>query len=737
MRKLIAMLAVCAGAMGLHAATTGTSFEGLIPEGAESTNYVDVLGVAAAELSGTPGQYWNVNAENVDTLVDEFIVTTNYGETAVYGRARNSSLSGNTEKSFLTIATKKNQEVTRYAQTSHEAVAIANNGSYYFDSLVQFTAFETNKFANEVLGDYGKMAIWLQAGDFDSDLNPTTTNLIVSAGYLASNGTGGYKATQTNYVCKIVGANPPNIFDGGWHRVTVKAFDNIYTGYNVPAFAIAIDGIAVEITNDIASAGIDTSLLTSRAAKYYENNQKLFPSAKVGDKTVASASFQGVGSVDDLVFSDVADISWMIDDTFTVELGANVTSAVYSVNGGASVEITADTEISYEENMVVTISNIGYADGYMKLGCGPADTGVAIVTNAASYEVTVSAANKTVTIDAQTIGATIVDNSATPVVTPCATAADAFLAICTGMAGDGPFTVTLGADATEGIELLGYNEVTLDLAGNSIYAGEKSAAITVGEGMDVGVSLTIEDSVGGGSVVGDSSEGVSAVLVDCGTLVINGGTYEGLVNADPDAGNVFTVTGEGVKFTKADVDDNDTYDYTLAAVVAGLGSDYGLGVSGDYYVVQAVGGGGLDPESGITTVEVTAESAADAEDAAKADITVPDGSGVDPSDYAEYFKYGVESIGVNTYEVSITGIVETIEVSVAESAVQRLTDSEATYIEIPDGLYYRITPSTDLPISGTSQTGLSTGSVTIGKPGTDKGFYKVELNATPFPVVAP
>lgn len=796
MRKLIAVLAACVGAMGLHAATTGTSFEGLIPEGAESTNYVDVLDVAAAELSGTPGQYWNVNAGNVDTLVDEFIVTTNYGEYTAYSGARNSSLSGNTSKSYLTIATKKGEEVTRYAQTSHEAVAIANNGSYYFDSLVQFTPFETNKFASEVLGGDGKMAIWLQAGDINPEtLDPTTTNLIVSAGYLASDGAGGYVATPTNYVCKIVGSNPPNIFDGGWHRVTVKAFDSIYTGYNVPAFAIAIDGIAVEITNDISSAGIDSSLLTTRAVGYYDNNQKLFPSTKVGDKTVASTSFQGVGSVDDLVFSDVTDVSWMQDDAFTIELGANVTSAVYSVNGGASVEITADAEISYVENMVVTISNIGYADGYMKLGCGPADTGVAITTNAASYEVTVSAANKTVTIDAQAIGATI-DG------VPYPTLSGAFDAISGGTVtppapGDS-IVVTLARSVSENVVLDNVDaSVILDLAGNTITGVAGSdAAINLNAG-----SLTITNTtVTIGVVDAGASDTPAAFWANGGSITIADGIYDGVVYV-VDAEDVLISGGKFNAAAIASMGDDSTYLDPLADnVLAG----YALGLDGDYYVVAdvtttysvtynldlagatnavdniatftvetpaftlldagcdgytfngwtneagtvttiaggAIGdvtlyaswtaaGGGLDPESGVTNVTVTAASAAAAVTEAKAGISVPDGSGAVQSEYAEYFKYGVENISGDTYEVSITGIVETIEVGVAASAVQRLTDDEATAIDIPAGLYYRITPSDDLPISGTPTKGLSTGSVIIDKPGTDKGFYKVELNSTP------
>ena len=141
----------------------------------------------------------------------------------------------------------------------------------------------------------------------------------------------------------------------------------------------------------------------------------------------------------------------------------------------------------------------------------------------------------------------------------------------------------------------------------------------------------------------------------------------------------------------------------------------------------------LDPEKGSTSVPVKAESENAAVAVAKSGITVPAGATVEKAAYAEYFNYSVS--GENgEYTVTINGIKETVEASVAESAVERLTNDEATAIEVPAGLYYKITPSTGLPIDGEPQSGLSTGgSVTIGKPGTGTGFYKIELSPTAFP----
>ena len=140
----------------------------------------------------------------------------------------------------------------------------------------------------------------------------------------------------------------------------------------------------------------------------------------------------------------------------------------------------------------------------------------------------------------------------------------------------------------------------------------------------------------------------------------------------------------------------------------------------------------IDPASGDVAVTVTAESEAAAKTAAKALVSVPAGATVDAAVYAEYFDYSAVAGEAGKYTVSITGVKETVTADVLESAVERLTDDEATTIEVPAGLYYSITPSTGLPISGEAVKGLSTGgTVTVAKPGTTAGFYEVKVSATP------
>ena len=145
----------------------------------------------------------------------------------------------------------------------------------------------------------------------------------------------------------------------------------------------------------------------------------------------------------------------------------------------------------------------------------------------------------------------------------------------------------------------------------------------------------------------------------------------------------------------------------------------------------------IDPASGKLEVTVTAESAEAA--IADAPVTAPSGSGADAADYKALFNFTATDNGNGTFTVELTGIKDEVVTGVDTSAVSLLTGSDSTgTITVPAGLYYKITPSTSLPISGTPVSGLSTGaSETLTKPGTTQGFFKVELSATPFSDATP
>ena len=145
---------------------------------------------------------------------------------------------------------------------------------------------------------------------------------------------------------------------------------------------------------------------------------------------------------------------------------------------------------------------------------------------------------------------------------------------------------------------------------------------------------------------------------------------------------------------------------------------------------------GLDPEDGTTNVTVTAESAEAA--IAGVAITAPANSGVTTSEqlaaYKSLFNFVATDNGNGTFDVAITGLKDEVVAGVDESAIEALTDADTDTIAIPAGLFYQITPSADLSTWGDSVHGLSDGQG-VNKPsvsGSGKGFYKIELSATPF-----
>ena len=69
---------------------------------------------------------------------------------------------------------------------------------------------------------------------------------------------------------------------------------------------------------------------------------------------------------------------------------------------------------------------------------------------------------------------------------------------------------------------------------------------------------------------------------------------------------------------------------------------------------------------------------------------------------------------------------------VSKEALKVLSSASGS-VEVPAGLYYRLTPSTTLPVSGTPVTGLSDGTgVAVEKPTGNTGFIKVEIGTKPY-----
>jgi len=92
-------------------------------------------------------------------------------------------------------------------------------------------------------------------------------------------------------------------------------------------------------------------------------------------------------------------------------------------------------------------------------------------------------------------------------------------------------TITLDRDVTESIVIDDNKTITIDLNGKKLTNTASQHTITV----NLGASLTIIDSVGGG-VVDNVSHGKGAIFNN-GTVVLNGGTYTRSQEAGKDANN--------------------------------------------------------------------------------------------------------------------------------------------------------------------------------------------------------
>ena len=229
MKKLMTLLSAATVAIGLYATDTGTSFEGATPGDFDITEADDLLG-------GGGSGYWETNANSTVELKVKEGSSIGRTEKAPTGEdAFPQQFADSADEQYLHIASTFGSPLKRYVTNSDPrgSVSFATD-PYYFDSLVKFTAFEddplTTAVTNELNG--AKIAVWIQ-----TNADETQTNLYVRAGKFVN----GDVVAQT-YDC---GAFRDTENYNGWHRLTIKAIGNIYTGADpVPGFAVFIDNQA-------------------------------------------------------------------------------------------------------------------------------------------------------------------------------------------------------------------------------------------------------------------------------------------------------------------------------------------------------------------------------------------------------------------------------------------------------------------------------------------------------------
>ncbi len=205
------------------------------------------------------------------------------------------------------------------------------------------------------------------------------------------------------------------------------------------------------------------------------------------------------------------------------------------------------------------------------------------------------------------------------------------------------------------------------------------------------------------------------------------------------AGNTYKVMADGVtatfKFTAAGT---IAFNTALATPTFAITADEGLEVTSatvgtvTTYTAAAPVVPVIDPSASKVEVTVAAESDTAAIEAVT--VTPPAASGADAAEYKALFNFtATAGATAGEYTVTLTGIKEEVTTTVSTDAVKLLDGTGDGKVAVPAGLYYKVTPSTALPISGNAQTGVSDGTgVEVTKPGTTQGFIEVKLSPTPF-----
>lgn len=255
--------------------------------------------------------------------------------------------------------------ISRYAQAGAEPVDIGNG--LYIDTLVQFTAADPETPPTPDVDGGDKLCIWLADNEEDS----TQCTLMVTAGFVEDDSG---NVVQTNYVTTT------RIENNSWHRLQVKVLKAIDsddpadpTGFLGDGFVVFIDGTAVEMTTcPIVAEYAGDYTLNPRAAEYYNKDDsgvyKIFPSMVASSEggTITSLSFQGSGAVDNIAFTQGADI----DPILIPQALEPVQNGTEFTHTGSEIEAVSYPEGAYGYEFEAE-SNIGTEVGSYKTTATP------------------------------------------------------------------------------------------------------------------------------------------------------------------------------------------------------------------------------------------------------------------------------------------------------------------------------------------------------------------------------
>lgn len=492
MKKLMTMIAAVATAFGLYAADSGTSFEGSTGKLSEVWGSLDEL-AGGAPASGT----WEFDKDGT-AEVKAYGTDAKYSQTDRSEKFKDQLGDYKANVNYLALSSGTNLLKRNYAFN-------ALNKNLYFDSVVKMTAFDADPEITDA-----KLAVWLRDTSDDKGVAPATNLMVTVAG--------------ENYNC----GNRPDLFET-WARVTIKA---LAINEEKIGFVVYVDKNVVTC-DDLSYTGVT---LNDNAQEYANAHALFIPNTS--ETTIAYAGFAGIGSIDDLVFTETAP-AFAADYTFKkVAWYAGVTGFTCTNDQGIAFttnDLTAAGSVTFQytgELPAVNAASVTYAAGKM------------------ANEITVIEGVET--IKSQDAGAIVTINA---VNTPYASANAAITAI-NGM-GEVAATLKLQAAESAGFELNNDSAtIVLDLAGKTIKGKDEVIKVTAG-------TLTITNSTDElGKVVATADGGVAVKAKNDDYIsYITAGQFDGKIDCTQDAltisGGKFLASANAGLAEKATIDPAD------------------------------------------------------------------------------------------------------------------------------------------------------------------------------------
>ena len=289
MKKLIAMIGAAAMSFGLFADAPDPS-----------TYYSTSFEANDAGCSDGTTFDWQA-ADWVTTFEDAFKLVDQDGELPyASGKVRRDEFfnSKNVNNKYLKLETGTNE-------IKH---AIGGTDRVFFDQLVKFTGFDEDPV---IAADGAKIAVWLKA----TEENEAETNLYVTAGT-------GTTATNLQIDCEVAVDT--------WYRLTIKSLGNVIdtsAGMVQAGFLIYINGELATIVDGQREYHVNPTKIQKPADKKFYENGQLFTAIDTTSATLTSVGYQGLGGVDDIIFSkDAPDFAAAaVDVTVTPIEGAIIT----------------------------------------------------------------------------------------------------------------------------------------------------------------------------------------------------------------------------------------------------------------------------------------------------------------------------------------------------------------------------------------------------------------------------